>query len=370
MKSAQGLECEFGFYMASEDRVLNILRNTFNHEQFKSKLQEDAIRCIVGGSHNAFISMPTGSGKSLCYQLPAVIRDGLSIVISPLIALIYDQLSHLSNLKIPAATINSKQSLKERTEIIKRILCSPCSMETFALPKIKLLYVTPEQCETDAFRSIAKKLTDSNSVSYFFVDEAHCVSEWGHDFRPAYLRLGNIRSSLFPGVPCIALTATANPRVKADIISTLKLNPQLSPDYDSLFITKFMQFVTGVFRSNLYYDVRFSDLIKDPYNDLSSFIHQCLYGDAPSDSSWVINSFSNFIKFKKNSSGIVYCRTREDCETVAHQLSIRGVLSQAYHAGLSNADRTRVQEEWFKGKFPVVTATISFGMGVDNPHVR
>lgn len=264
--------------MEESDPVLDVLHNTFHHNKFKSKLQENAIRCIVKGSHNAFISMPTGSGKSLCYQLPAVMQDGLSIIISPLIALISDQLSQLTKLKIPAATLNSKQSQKDRNDIIKRLLRSPGSIEDFALPKIKLLYITPEQFETDGFRTIAKKLTDSNLLRYFFIDEAHCVSEWGHDFRPAYLKLGKLRTSLFPTVPCVALTATANSRVKADIISFLKLDPETSRAA-GLSITKFKEFVTGVFRSNLYYDVVFSDLVEAPYEDLAKFILQCLHGD-------------------------------------------------------------------------------------------
>ncbi|VDM06147.1 unnamed protein product [Schistocephalus solidus] len=284
---------------------------------------------IFLGKHNVFIAMPTGAGKSLCYQLPAVIRNGTSIVISPLLALIADQLAHLSSLKIPAATINSKLTAKERSDVIK---------QHFVLPPLKLLYVTPEQCETESFRSLVRKMTERNLVDYLFVDEAHCVSEWGHDFRPAYLKIGEFRSSVLPSIPCVALTATANSRVKEDVIKCLMLRPT-------------NEFTTGVFRMNLYYD--------RPYDELASFIARCL--------SCTENPKSKLIT---TGCAIVYCRTREDCETVAFQLTSRGLRSSAYHAGLSKNERAKVQEDWSNGEFPIVAATISFGMGVDKSNVR
>lgn len=204
----------------------------------------------LSGRKDVFVSMPTGAGKSLCYQLPAVACGGLTIVISPLIALMQDQLDHLDALKIPAETINSKLTEKER----KRVLADLHSSN----PRTRLLYVTPEQVATDGFRSLTESLMNKKLIKYFIVDEAHCVSQWGHDFRPDYLKLGYFRRFL-PDVPCVALTATATDQVFKDIIKQLKLREPIA------------KFKTSCFRPNLFYDVKMKETLGDPYKDLAEF---------------------------------------------------------------------------------------------------
>ena len=221
--------------------VFDVLKSKFGHQKFRSEEQKRAVLTVVGQRHDVFVSMPTGSGKSLVYQLPAVVAEGkVTIVVSPLIALIKDQMEHLANRKIVAESINSKMGEKERRRVLDDL--------KLKAPATRLLYVTPEQCATNTFRGLLEGLVKFNKLGYFVVDEAHCVSQWGHDFRPDYLKLGQLRA-LTGSRPWVALTATANNQVVEDVIASL----QLRKGYKT--------FKLPCFRSNLYYDVVFKETI-------------------------------------------------------------------------------------------------------------
>ncbi|XP_037975370.2 ATP-dependent DNA helicase Q5 [Plutella xylostella] len=323
------------------DNLSEKLLECFGHRKFKSELQERAIRAVARGVHDVYISMPTGSGKSLCFQLPAMLEvNKVAIVFSPLLALIKDQIDHLAKYKIPAESINSKMTVKDR----ERVLNDLHSMK----PDTRFLYITPEQAATTTFRSLMEHLIKYKKVSYVVVDEAHCVSEWGHDFRPDYLKLGELREK-YRSVPWVALTATASTEVAKDIMTNLKL------------LTPVAQFKTPSFRKNLFYDVIYQNCIQDEVGHLMEFLKKSLGTDDP--------NMPN-VKPKDKNAVIVYCRTREQTEDICNMLNKRGLSALAYHAGLKQSERVSVQERWSGGEVPAVVATVSFGMGVDKAGVR
>ncbi|KRY11953.1 ATP-dependent DNA helicase Q5 [Trichinella patagoniensis] len=310
----------------------SVLKTVFGFDKFKTEIQEDAIKVIAERDRDVFVSMPTGSGKSLCYQLPALLRSGVTVVFSPLIALISDQLSHLERLKIAAGSLHSKLTNAERQSLLNDLLGAGSKV-----PNTKLLYITPEQAETATCRSVLDSLHQRQLLNYVAVDEAHCVSQWGHDFRPKYLNLGALRQR-YDDVPWIALTATATGKVVGDILRLLKLKPPVA------------EFKHPCYRPNLFYDVQFKDTIADGEKHVADFLKQ--------------------IFTEQGGSGIVYCRTRERCESFAADISGYGIRCAAYHAGLSNKVREKVYNDWMVGKVHVIVATISFGMGVDKSDVR
>ena len=260
--------------------------------------------------------MPTGGGKSLCYQLPALLLDGTAIVVSPLIALMKDQVDALLELGVSATFINSSI---DRTEANQRA-------RMLARGDLKLVYVAPERLMLPAFL----RLLRNAHISMFAIDEAHCISEWGHDFRPVYRELRSLRPS-FPTVPFGAFTATATTRVKSDIEAQLSLkNPA--------------RFVGSFNRPNLYYEVRPK---VNPYDDLLEYV-----------------------KARPNSSGIVYCLSRAGTEDLARRLRADGIVVAAYHAGLERKERSGRQDSFVKDDVQVIVATIAFGMGIDKPDVR
>ncbi|CAI5469516.1 unnamed protein product, partial [Closterium sp. Yama58-4] len=285
--------------------------------------QEEVIRTVLSGS-DCFCIMPTGGGKSLCYEIPALMKPGVVIVVSPLIALMQNQVESLRKKNIPAEYLSSSISAARRANILADL--------GNGRPALKLLYVTPEAVDTHTIMSVFKKLHDRGLLSLFAVDEAHCISSWGHDFRPAYRKLSSLRQR-FSNVPILALTATAVAKVREDIVSSLCLrNP-------TTLISSFN-------RPNIYYEVRYKDLM-DPYKDLR-----------------------DTLLASKQQCGIIYCHSRSTCDELACWLTRDGLKCKVYHAGLSTAARTEALDDWSRGKIPIMIATVAFGMGIDRGIVR
>ena len=312
--------------------VWKALHETFRLQDFR-KNQQEVINSTLGG-YDVFCLMPTGGGKSLCYQLPAIIESGktrgVTIVVSPLISLISDQVAHLVKLGIPALKMTGDMKGADRQRVLNELF----DKRNPTPPR--LLYLTPEFiAKSRVAAEIFTDLQRRKLLSRFVIDEAHCVSQWGHDFRPDYKELGQLRED-YPGIPMMAMTATATARVKSDVIANLNLNR-----------TNLKQFEMSFNRPNLHYHVRPKS--KTVLEEIASFINT----------------------HHRNQCGIVYCLSRKQCEDVARLLSNQHhIPAQHYHAGLETKEREMIQQKWQANRFKVIVATIAFGMGIDKGDVR
>jgi len=296
----------------TQEKLLPTLKKYFGYDSFRN-LQLEVIESVLSKKDNLVI-MPTGGGKSICFQLPAILFEGLTLVISPLIALMKDQVDGLNANGIAADYFNSSQESKEHNAIFEKVLQN----------KIKLLYVAPESL------SLLGNFLNEEFISCIAIDEAHCISSWGHDFRPSYQQLGFLKKSL-PNTPIIALTATADKATRQDILQQLN-------------IPKATQFLTSFDRKNITLQVR-------PANDR-------------------ISQIMDFIKKKPNQAGIIYCLSRKSTEQLANKLKQNGISAAPYHAGLIFKERATTQESFLFDKVQVICATIAFGMGIDKSNVR
>lgn len=296
------------------DKLREKLKEVFGYSQFRGN-QEVVVQNIMAGK-NTFVIMPTGAGKSLCYQLPALMQEGTAIVISPLIALMKNQVDQLNAFGVNARFLNSTLTKGEMNIVKKQTLAG----------EVKLLYVAPESLTKEENVEFLKKA----NISFAAVDEAHCISEWGHDFRPEYRRIKSILDAI-GNLPLIALTATATPKVQLDIKKNLAM------DDASIFLSSFN-------RQNLYYEIRPKVHAK--------------------------KQLIKFIKDHKGKSGIIYCLSRKKVEEIAEFLKVNDVKAAPYHAGLDPAVRVKNQDDFLNEETEVIVATIAFGMGIDKPDVR
>ena len=296
-----------------------VLRDTFGYATFRGAQQRIVEHVVAGG--DALVLMPTGGGKSLCYQIPALMRDGVGIVVSPLIALMQDQVDALKQLGVSAAFLNSSLDAQAAREVMRQMRTD----------ELKLLYVAPERLMTEGFLELLEQLNEDSGIGLFAIDEAHCVSQWGHDFRPEYRAL-TVLHERFPNVPRIALTATADAPTRAEIIERLQLEQA-------------QQFVSSFDRPNIRYRVALKDNAR---KQLQTFLETEHTDDA----------------------GIVYCLSRKKVEETAAWLKEQCWDALPYHAGLDAAVRSKNQKKFLREEGVIMVATVAFGMGIDKPNVR
>lgn len=299
--------------MHQSSKLVETLNKYFGYSTFRSK-QEEIIQKVISGE-DSLVVMPTGAGKSLCYQLPSLIMDGMAIIISPLISLMKDQVDSLQQVGVDSAFFNSSQDAKSKEAVIQKVLNG----------KLKILYLSPETFSDSKIQELLSKV----KVTLVAVDEAHCISMWGHDFRPEYIEIGTLAKQF--KVPVIALTATADEVTRADIKKQLKLS---TPN----------EYVLSFLRSNL------SITVKPGIDRL--------------------NTILSFLSSKKDESGIIYCLSRKGTENLASSLKQQGMSVASYHAGMSTVKREKVQNDFSRDNVKIVCATIAFGMGIDKSNVR
>jgi ATP-dependent DNA helicase RecQ len=302
--------------MPIKSAALAVLRRFYGYNEFRPK-QLEIIETVASG-RDCVVLMPTGGGKSLCFQIPALIQPGVAVVVSPLIALMKDQVQTLIGNGIPAASLNSNQSDGQNAEV----------MDLVRRGQLKLLYVSPERLLVEM-----ERWPENMQISLFAIDEAHCISQWGHDFRPEYTKLTRIKEK-FPHVPIVALTATADKLTREDIAVQLSLKDP------ALFVSSFD-------RPNISLTV-----MQNPGLDRK------------------LRLIGQLIERYPDDSGIVYCLSRRNAEDMANELIVRGYNVAVYHAGLSAAERNKAQDDFINGRVQVVCATIAFGMGIDKSNIR
>ncbi|KAL0798491.1 hypothetical protein Bca101_053666 [Brassica carinata] len=301
--------------VSGKEALVKLLRWHFGHADFRGK-QLEAIQAVVSG-RDCFCLMPTGGGKSICYQIPALAKPGIVLVVSPLIGKTENQVMALKEKGIAAEYLSSTQATHVRNKIHEDL--------DSGKPSVRLLYVTPELIATKGFMLKLRKLHDRGLLNLIAIDEAHCISSWGHDFRPSYRQLSTLRDSL-ADVPVLALTATAAPKVQKDVIESLSLRNPL--------VLK-----SSFNRPNIFYEVRYKDLVDNAYTDLCNLLKSC-----------------------GKICAIIYCLERTTCDDLSLHLSSTGISSAAYHAGLNSNLRSTVLDDWLSSKKQVIVATVAFGL--------